>query len=183
MKPRTKTAGGSLGAPYLRRVESVPEMFDRTRHPFDVPAFSRGINLAFRTPVTFFVGENGSGKSTLLEALAECCGFAPEGGSRDHDREALAERSGLAQALRLSWIAFLRIIHDLATPADAQFLIATHSPILLGYPGAVLLSLDGDSFAEVECRETEHYRVSRDFLNAPERYFKHLFRDEGDERE
>jgi predicted ATPase len=46
-------------------------------------AFSHGIDLSFRSKVTFFVGENGSGKSTLLEALAECCGFNPEGGNRD----------------------------------------------------------------------------------------------------
>ncbi|WP_328986458.1 AAA family ATPase [Thiorhodovibrio winogradskyi] len=54
--------------------------------------------------VNFFVGENGSGKSTLLEAIAEICGFNPEGGSRDHHRAAFAERSELAQALRLSWM-------------------------------------------------------------------------------
>ena len=104
MKPRTTAAGRSYAAPFLRRVVSLPEKFDRTRHPFDVRAFSQGIDLSFRATVTFFVGENGSGKSTLLEALAECCGFGPEGGSRDHNREALAERSPLAQALRLSWL-------------------------------------------------------------------------------
>jgi predicted ATPase len=32
-------------------------------------------------------------------------------------------------------LSFLRIVHDLATPGHAQFLIATHSPILLAYPG------------------------------------------------
>ncbi|MBR7143141.1 MAG: AAA family ATPase [Clostridia bacterium] len=39
--------------------------------------------LAFRTPVTFFVGENGTGKSTLLEAIAVGYGFNAEGGSRN----------------------------------------------------------------------------------------------------
>ena len=83
---------------------SLPERVDPTRYPFNIPAFSNGIDLAFPTNVTFFVGENGSGKSTLLEALAECCGFNPEGGSRDHHRAALADRSDLAQALHLSWL-------------------------------------------------------------------------------
>lgn len=59
--------------------------------------------MALRSAVTFLVGENGSGKSTLLEAIAECCGFHPEGGNRDHHRQAFADRSALAQALRLSW--------------------------------------------------------------------------------
>jgi predicted ATPase len=38
--------------------------------------------------------------------------------------------------------------------------------------------LDGESVQEVAYRDTEHYRVTRDFLNAPERYFKHLFGEE-----
>ena len=70
------------GAPFLRHIAFLPE-FDCTRHPFDIRGFSRGINLALDATVTFFVGENGSGKSTLLEAIAECCGFNPEGGNRD----------------------------------------------------------------------------------------------------
>lgn len=60
--------------------------------------------MALRSKVTFLVGENGTGKSTLLEAIAECCGFNPEGGNRDHHRAVFADRSPLAQALRLSWL-------------------------------------------------------------------------------
>lgn len=74
-------------------------------------------------------------------------------------------------------LAFLRILHQLDTPRQAQFLIATHSPIILSYPGARIYSLDGDSIRQVECHETEHFRVTRDFLNAPERYLKRLFED------
>ncbi len=94
----------AAGAPFLHRIASLPEKIDPTRYPFNIRAFSHGIELAFRSKVTFFVGENGSGKSTLLEALAECCGFNPEGGNRDHHRATFADRSPLAQALRLSWL-------------------------------------------------------------------------------
>jgi predicted ATPase len=243
------------GAPFLRGVVSLPDKFDPTRYPFSVRAFSRGIDLTFRSKVTFFVGENGSGKSTLLEALAECCGFNPEGGSRDHHRATVADRSPLAQALRLSWLpkitegffmraesfynfatyiaevsdltryggkslheqshgesfmslfanrfeqgmyildepeaalspqrqlSFLKIIHDLATPGHAQFIIATHSPIILSYPDAVLFTLDGDSIEEISYRETKQFLITRDFLNSPESFFKHLFGKVGDERD
>ena len=44
-------------------------------------------------------------------------------------------------------------------------------------------SLDGDGIQRVAYRDTKHYLVMRDFLNAPERFFKHLFApppDEGD---
>jgi predicted ATPase len=237
------------GAPFLRRVESLPERVDRTRYPFNLRAFSEGIDLEFHSTVTLFVGENGSGKSTLLEALAECCGFNPEGGNRDHHRATFADRSELAQALRLSWVpkvtegfflraesfynfatyieqvsnlrayggrslhaqshgesflslfvnrfeqgiyildepeaalspqrqlSFLRIVHDLATPRQAQFLIATHSPILLAYPGAVIFDLDGSTIQPVSYQETKHYLITRDFLNSPDRFFKHLFQE------
>jgi predicted ATPase len=64
-------------------------------------------------------------------------------------------------------LSFLRIIHDLATPGHEQFLIATHSPIILSYPGAVLLSLDEGDIRQVDCRETKHFQLTRDFLNSP----------------
>jgi predicted ATPase len=71
-------------------------------------------------------------------------------------------------------LSFLRVMHDLATPGHAQFIVATHSPILLAYPGASIFSLDGDAIEPIEYRETRHYLITRDFLNAPERFFKHL---------
>jgi len=77
-------------------------------------------------------------------------------------------------------LSFLRIIHDLATPGHAQFLIATHSPIILSYPGAVLLSLDEGDIRPIDYRETKHFQVTRDFLNSPESFFKHLFAQEED---
>ena len=103
-KRRVTAPVRARGAPFLHRIVTVPEKIDPTRYPFNIRAFSHGIELAFRSKVTFFVGENGSGKSTLLEALAECCGFNPEGGNRDHHRATFADRSPLAQALRLSWL-------------------------------------------------------------------------------
>jgi predicted ATPase len=77
-------------------------------------------------------------------------------------------------------LSFLRIMHDLERPDHAQFLIATHAPIILSYPGAVLFSLDAQGIQEISYRETEHFLVTRDFLNAPERYLKHLFSDPND---
>ena len=234
-------------APFLQNVRTLPEKIDPATYPFTIPAFSRGIDLTFTSAVTFFVGENGSGKSTLLEALAEGCGFNPEGSRRDHHRETAAGRSPLLEALRLTWrpkvtkgfflraesfynfatyiegvsdmgayggkslhaqshgesflalfahrfdqgvfvldepeaalspqrqLSFLKIIHDLAAAGRAQFLIATHSPIILAYPGAVLFSLDGNAIEEIAYRDTKHFLITRDFLSSPERFFKHLF--------
>lgn len=71
-------------------------------------------------------------------------------------------------------LAFLALIGDLETTGVAQFIIATHSPILLSYPNALLLSMDGDSIHAVGYRDTEHYKVMKDFLDCPERYHRHL---------
>jgi len=75
-------------------------------------------------------------------------------------------------------LAFLRILHDLGEKKVAQFVIATHSPILLTLPGSRVLSLDGGRLSEIDYCETEHFRLTRDFLNAPERFFHHLLDDE-----
>lgn len=72
-------------------------------------------------------------------------------------------------------LAFLRVLHNLASQRVAQFVIATHSPMLLTFPGATVLSLEGGNIQAVRYQDTEHYRLTRDFLNAPERFHRHLF--------
>ena len=126
MKSRRKrsTPAQSRGAPFLHRIASLPEKMDPAEYPFNIRAFSHGIDLTLRSKVTFFVGENGSGKSTLLEALAECCGFNPEGGNRDHHRATFADRSPLAQALRLSWLP--RVTEGFFMRAESFYNFATY---------------------------------------------------------
>jgi predicted ATPase len=46
--------------------------------------------------------------------------------------------------------------------------------MILSYPGAVLFNLDGDTIQEISYRETKHFLITRDFLNSPERFYKHL---------
>jgi len=61
-------------------------------------------------------------------------------------------------------LAALAVI-DALVKQGAQFIIATHSPILLSYPRAKILSFDGTGIAEISYEDTEHYAVTRDFLN------------------
>lgn len=61
-------------------------------------------------------------------------------------------------------MAALTAIHDLVK-RDSQFIIATHSPILLAYPRAKILKLDETGIHEVAYEETEHFSVTRQFLN------------------
>jgi predicted ATPase len=71
-------------------------------------------------------------------------------------------------------LSVLTRMHDLVRQRS-QFLIATHSPILMGYPGADILLLDEDGIRHVEYEETEHFFITREFLQNRERMLRELF--------
>lgn len=70
-------------------------------------------------------------------------------------------------------LAVLRRLHHLVLQ-NSQFIIATHSPILMAYPRAKIFLLDGTGFAEVRYQDTEHYAVAKEFLNDPARMLKEV---------
>lgn len=72
-----------------------------------------------------------------------------------------------------SQLALMVILQEMITQ-DAQFIIATHSPILLAFPGATIYSFDQVPASAVEYGELEHVVLTREFLNAPERYLRAL---------
>ncbi len=232
-----------------RFVRSVSIDWDRV--PEDafvrrVPALAHLETLSFDRNVTFFAGDNGTGKSTLLEAIAEACGFNPEGGTRNYHFSTWREEPPFGEALRLvrgtrrngsgyffraetffnmataafteyndgsepdlharshgesfldylgryqreglylmdepeaalspqRQLTLLVHIHALAEKG-AQFLIATHSPILLGLTEARILSFDGEEIHPAEYGETESVRITRLFLDRREQVLRELFR-------
>ena len=64
-------------------------------------------------------------------------------------------------------------IHDLVQQ-KSQFIIATHSPILMAYPNAWIYSFSEKGIERVAYQDTEHYRVTRDFLGNPQRMLRFL---------
>jgi predicted ATPase len=241
-----------VNAPYIRGLKTKLDCVTDDSYPFNL-AFVPGLNLRFRKPVTFFVGENGTGKSTVLEAIAALSRLPVSGGSRNElgptnqesdlsgglrpsfhkrpkdgyflraeffanfasllearagDREFLGDpyqayggrslhtrshgeafiavmngrlRSGLflfdepESALSpQSQLALLALIDDRAAGGKSQFIIATHSPILLTYPGADIVSFDDPALPFVRFEDTSHYQITRGILNDPELYWKHL---------
>ena len=212
-----------------------------------IPALEGVEKIAFRNPVTFFVGENGSGKSTLLEAIAVAAGFNPEGGTRNYSFSTYDSHSELCGALRLSRGIrrpshgyFLRAesFYNVATKEEeysrgpggrtqhfhekshgesflalaqnsfrangvylldepeaalsprrqltllveidrcvkegAQFMIVTHSPILLGLPGAEILNFDDGPIHPCTYEETGSYQVMSMFINNREQILHRL---------
>jgi predicted ATPase len=73
-------------------------------------------------------------------------------------------------------LALLGRIHQLLL-SGSQFIISTHSPILMAYPGARILLLDSSGIHDVRYEETEHYAVTRTFLQDPDRMLRRLFAD------
>lgn len=80
-------------------------------------------------------------------------------------------------------LAFMRLMHQLAAGGQAQFIVATHSPILLGYPEADIYSFDDGQIEKVAYEETEHYQITKGFLDRPDIYLRELFRSEEDEEQ
>jgi predicted ATPase len=70
----------------------------------------------------------------------------------------------------------LSAIHQLVQD-ESQFIIATHSPILLSYPNAKIIQFDGTGISEVAFEDTEHFAVTRDFLNNYPRRLEQLLGD------
>jgi predicted ATPase len=74
-----------------------------------------------------------------------------------------------------SQLALLALLSDMVAQ-DAQFLIATHSPIVLAFPGARIYNFDQLPVREVAYEELDHVALTRDFLNHPARYLDRLTR-------
>lgn len=71
-------------------------------------------------------------------------------------------------------IALLAMIKDAVENQGAQFIVATHSPILMAYPGAAIFSFDDNDVREVPFAEVDHVVITRDFLSHPELFLRHL---------
>jgi predicted ATPase len=63
-----------------------------------------------------------------------------------------------------SQVRFLKLLRKLETEGHAQFIMATHSPILMAYPGAQIFSFDADQIKEVSYEQTSHYKVYEQFF-------------------
>jgi len=73
-----------------------------------------------------------------------------------------------------SQLELLKVLKKMSDAGHAQFIIATHSPILLAYPGATLYTFDEVPVRAVKYEETDYYQVYKDFMNNKDRYLKGL---------
>jgi predicted ATPase len=73
-------------------------------------------------------------------------------------------------------LALMRRMHELVEE-HSQFVVATHSPILLGYPGATILELSDSGIQQVAFDDAPQVELTRAFLADPQRFLRHLLRD------
>lgn len=78
----------------------------------------------------------------------------------------------------LSPMRILTLISEinLLVRQNSQFIIATHSPILMTFPGAQILEFSQNGIKRVNYKDTEHYQVTKQFLENPEKILYYLFR-------
>lgn len=72
-----------------------------------------------------------------------------------------------------SQLAFIAMLKDMVRQ-ESQFIIATHSPILLAFPDATIYSFDETPVGVVPFDQLDHVTITRDFLNNPERFLRRL---------
>ncbi len=74
-------------------------------------------------------------------------------------------------------LALLALMHDLVQNGESQFFVATHSPLLLTFPGATILTFDQGALEPIALEDTKHFQITRDMLNNPQMYWRHLAGD------
>lgn len=69
-------------------------------------------------------------------------------------------------------LELLRLLREFSRRGDVQFIIATHSPILLALPDAAIYRFDNSPIRKIAYEDTDYYRIYRDFLNNREKYLE-----------
>jgi predicted ATPase len=78
--------------------------------------------------------------------------------------------AALSPTRQLTFIAALKHM----VQENAQFIIATHSPIILAFPGASILYFRDGQIQRVQYHQLEHVQLTKDFLNNPDSYLRYL---------
>jgi predicted ATPase len=74
-------------------------------------------------------------------------------------------------------IKFLKLLHKMQARTNSQFIIITHSPIIMSYPDADIFNFTNGRIVKTNIEEVEHYQVVKDFINFPEKYLIEIMND------
>lgn len=79
--------------------------------------------------------------------------------------------AALSPARLLSLLCYIKELEK----RNSQFIIATHSPILMAYPDALIYEISDSGLKSTTLEETEHYNITKSFLNNPKGMMNYLF--------
>jgi len=159
---------------------------------------ARALRLSWTKKLTkgfFLRAESFFNMATYLDELQAVDGRAlgPYGGKSLHEQShgqsfiALLENRFFRQGFYLldepeaalspeRQLSFLLLLHSLLKGnPDIQFIISTHSPVILAYPDSQIISFDGSQLTEITYEESSPYNIVHGFLKDPKLYLKHLF--------
>jgi predicted ATPase len=74
-------------------------------------------------------------------------------------------------------VEFLKLLHAMDRSRICQVIMATHAPLLMAYPGANLLQLSPAGLEPISVRDTEHFRMLREFGRDPDGFIRDIFAD------
>jgi len=142
------------------QVRPVNAFFLRAESFFNFATFSEGLRM--ERVYERELHEQSHGESFLSLVLER---FGPRGlYILDEPEAALSVHGQLALMRRMSELVAL----------ESQFVVATHSPILLGYPDAAIFEFSDDGIARIAYEESEPYRLTKSFLDDPALFLHHL---------
>lgn len=61
---------------------------------------------------------------------------------------------------------------------ESQMIVATHSPILMAYPDALIYQFSENGIAPIAYEDTEHFTITKEFLNKPDKMLRYLFEED-----
>jgi predicted ATPase len=141
-------------------VRPVNAFFLRAESFFNFATFSEGLRM--ERVYERELHEQSHGESFLSLVLER---FGPRGlYILDEPEAALSVHGQLALIRRMSELVAL----------ESQFVVATHSPILLGYPDAAIFEFSDDGIARIDYEESDPYRLTKGFLDDPAMFLHHL---------
>jgi len=144
----------------------------------------REVDIAYKDRSNF---ARGQAKMSFSHELGDLCRYYGEGlETHSHGRSFLAifrsrfvsdslylldePEAPLSPIRQLALIAAIKGM----VPQNAQFIIATHSPILMAFPNAIILNFCDNKIQLAHFDELEHVRLMRDFLKSPESFLRNL---------
>ncbi len=158
---------------FVRSVELLKENLGKDLQDLEAQLQGYGLMLA-KGLLKSQVNELESRYNGKLEEKSHGEGFLQILSSRIHGNGVYVLDEPEASLSPMKQLSLISLLMQAASTTDAQFIIATHSPILMGIPNSTIYHLNDKGIEEVAYEDTEHYQIYKSFLENRERFLRYL---------